>query len=142
MAPGSFKFREPSFYDPLSLGDPGAMWKPSKVLDPINLSVPILHLEIHLISHRISTRKDLKTQKKTLGRKLEVHIHMSYIKYQTIYFKIYMIIYDICHVTSCMYFNMGVKRSVRTSEMQPTVIIWLHNCFYKILNKKCLEKNV
>ena len=30
----------------------------------------------------------------------------------------------------CMYVNMGVKRSVRTSGMQPTILDILQNCVY------------
>ena len=30
--------------------------------------------------------------------------------------------------TICMYVNIGVKRSVRTSGMQPNIIYILHNC--------------
>ena len=48
------------------------------------------------------------------------------------------VIYDIYDIndmygaltyTICMYVNMGVKRSVRTSGMQPTILYILHNCF-------------
>ena len=31
--------------------------------------------------------------------------------------------------TICMYVNIGVKRSVRTSGMQPTVLDFLKQCF-------------
>ena len=37
-------------------------------------------------------------------------------------------IYDIWHLTY-IYFNMGVKRSVRNSGMQPTILDILENCF-------------
>ena len=30
--------------------------------------------------------------------------------------------------TICMYVNMGLKRSVRTSGMQPTILDFLHKC--------------
>ena len=36
--------------DTLTLEGPGAKWKPWKNLDPKNLSVPKLHLEIYLIT--------------------------------------------------------------------------------------------
>ena len=45
------------------------------------------------------------------------------------------VIYDIHDIygaltyTICMYVNMGVKRSVRTSGMQPTILDILHNYF-------------
>ena len=44
-------------------------------------------------------------------------------------------IYDIYDINGaltyiiCMYVNMGVKRSVRTSGMQPTIIDIPTNCF-------------
>ena len=41
-----------------------------------------------------------------------------------------------------MYVNMGVKRSVRTSRMQPTILDILQNCFQgRTLKRLCLLKS-
>ena len=57
---------------------------------------------------------------------------MPYVMY--VVYAIYVIndTYDIlCHTTYdiCMYVNMGVNRSVRTSGMKPTILNILQNCF-------------
>ena len=52
-------------------------------------------------------------------------IYVLYVIYD-IYNTYYM--YGAMTNTTCMYVNIGVKRSVRTSGMQPTILDILQNC--------------
>ena len=53
-------------------------------------------------------------------------INVSYVIY--VIYDIYDM-YDALIYTICMYFNMGVKRSVGTSGMQPTILEFYKNVF-------------
>ena len=53
---------------------------------------------------------------------------VMYVKYVKYVKYVIFDMYGALTYTICMYVNMGVKRSVRTSGMQPTILDILQNC--------------